>query len=362
MINDNTTAWESFAQATDSVGSPKTYAIQKLTEIARLSKLAELSPADIATALGAGYEDWSANHVYYKVQAISLRIIGPIGTTIVYLMGVGYLVSIIKNATSKAYTWFTSIAGSALAFFSSAESSVLGCLSRLPGLVGMRDSVRDQDAPLTPDALGYVLTSSLPPLFGSIPSAVASSLGVISSAFGSFTAGTPSSTAPTIAAAGSTTTANTVTSATTAATTAITGSNTSLAGDIAAGSTVVSSLIGAGSTLFAGSNNTDATTVASDAGNSASDLSASLDSANSVTLDSLNAGLSDGSTSVSDLADPSANGYTLMDNSMAGRAVSHLIKVLGAPLATQVVHNIVRIARSRKGDYAALRRNNSSQW
>lgn len=327
--------------------------------------MCDLSTSEIMTALAAGHDDWSASHIYFKVQSISLRITGPIGTTIIFLIGAGHLFAILKNATSTAYSWFTSIAGSALAFFSSAETSILGVLGRLPGLIGLRDAVRDSSpAGVSPDVLINVLSSSLPPMFASIPAAIAAGLGTN---LAMTTSGLPSMT-PTLAASGTTTAkpAAAVATATAAASNAIAaGGSNSLASDLATGGSIASTLTGLLGTsglsgLFSGSSSPAAS--GADAGTAASDLSTSLDNSSSTTLDSLNAGLSDGSLSATDLTNPTDPNLAIADESVGGAAIRHLIEALGPANATKVVHSLVTLARSTKGDYAALRRNNSSTF
>jgi hypothetical protein len=360
----------------DSMDNPLEAQTAVLKDVGRTARLTGLEPYQIASALAEGYDAWSAAGIYFKVQSVALRFAGPLGATVIFLMGVGMLISILANTASKMYTWLSSNVSALASVFEHPLDSAIGLFGRLFATASSgsaktaSDAVRDQ---ASGNALAMALTTIIPGPLGSIPSAIASALGGTVSNMAppsglvstSVTSGATSLTAatsvnPSATAAGS---PSTVAAATKAATTTAASGTNSLSSDLTAAGSLGSSLTSLIGGLVGSTSTspTAASSTATTAANAASDASTAADNLSSTDLTSLDTSIDSGSTDASDLGDGSSDVSSDATSDLAN-AAQRLVRLLGNQGATAVISKVVKIARSRKGDFAHLRKNNSSAF
>jgi len=378
-------AFRAFAQS-DDLGDPKRYAQEMLGIIAKQGSSFGMEPADVAETLASNYDQWSMNHTYYKTQAIALRFVGPLGTTVIFLVGVGALVAIVVNTTSKVYNWLATHVQTLFSFFGTVEHGIAGFFK---GLFGIKnDAMRDAAAAaaglpsnIDPSAFAMAIAGALPgplgfivsatstmigPVVGSMtpPAGLSNGLGLITS--GSAAAsGSAGSQAAQVAAGSSTPAASAAASAAASTSASNASGSNGVASLVSAGVSGLSSL---GTLISSFTGSSDASTAAA-AGSASADLSSALDTGDASSVDDLGSALDSGSaddiSSTLDNIDASAD--SAFD---AAGSYNQLVRALGASGARAVASHLVRIHRATRGGgsprrdegYRTVRNQSSSGW
>jgi len=128
--------------------APKRTFLAQVSSLASQAEDVGAEPHDVIGAIADNYDLLSMNGSYYKLQAISLKLIRPLGTTVVFLLGVMALCWILEKSIAAAWRVISRVCHIGKTILVAAESkSALGLLESLFTLSD--DSLPTRDAGLT---------------------------------------------------------------------------------------------------------------------------------------------------------------------------------------------------------------------